>query len=292
MEIKVYLDVMLFINLLFNYLLLHLARTLLKQHVPTRRLLFSALLGAIYAVCVFFAKSSFAYSTLGRLLLGAGMAILAFLPRNLKTCLKYISVFYVSTFLLGGIAFFVYSFTGLSSLSGVFLQNGTFYVNMPLSLVFLLYFICFCLLKIAFAVGAHVSLAGKQVLKITVFYKNKKAHLRAFLDSGNFLKDEISGKGVIVAEKKSIQSLLSDNQPELVPIPCRTVQGTSLLYAFLPDAIYLSEQGRCLQTDTYYIAFTDEILDYYKNWDAILPHDFTGGFFHEKHTHLPLFKAV
>ena len=292
MEIKIYIDVLLITNWIFNYLLLWLSSLLLGSRVSFLRLALGALLGALYAVCVFFLPDSWLYSLAGKLAIGMLMAALSFRPHCLRACLKSVCVLYVVTLLYGGTAFCLFFFSDAASLLGSVYRNGSLYVNVPLGVLLLLSVGCYLLLKVVFSLGACLSLRGKQIYKLRVIYRGQTLRLRAFYDSGNFLRDEISGKSVIITQWDVAKHLFQDSktlkealshEPDFITLPYITLQGESLLAAFLPDAIYTENGRQVTQTKVFYIGLVDQTLDDYHNWDAILPHDFEGENQHEKH---------
>ena len=283
MEIKIYIDVLLFVNMIFNYLLLWLTGLLLEQKVSAKRLLFAAFSGALYAVFAFFLPDSSLYGLAGKLLAGALMAAFAYRPRTMSLCIKYICVFYASVFILSGVAFAFFYFSDSAASLGAIYRNGTLYINLPIYLLLLLCLFCFVLLKISFAVGGRISATRKRITRIKVMYKNKTATLRAYYDSGNLLRDEISGKSVLIAQWDGIKSLFDNHstlkealkqEKDLIHIAYRTLQGSDVLPAFLPDEMYMITKTKIKKLEPVYIGLVEETLDYYNTWDAILPHNF------------------
>ena len=128
MEIKIYIDVLLLMNTVFDYLLLWVTGFLLKRRVETLRLLMVSFFGGLYAVCVFFLPD-FMYHLPCKLFVGALLVILAFKPKSFRLCVQYISVFLTAVFLLGGVAFFALFYTRLGSCFGAAYRNGSFYIN-------------------------------------------------------------------------------------------------------------------------------------------------------------------
>ncbi|MBQ2695954.1 MAG: sigma-E processing peptidase SpoIIGA [Clostridia bacterium] len=290
MEVKIYLDVLLLVNFVFDYLLLWITGLLLHQQIKADQLCFAALLGAVYAAGVFFLPPMFLYCFPIKFLVGAAMVAMAFRPGCLRTYLKFIAVFFATVFVYSGAAFCLFFLTDLGSLLGVVYKNGSLYVNIPVYLLLLLALGCWVLLKAAFACGAKIAARGKKIIPLKVVYRGKTLHLRGFYDSGNLLYDEISRKSVIIAQWSSAKCLFeSYKTPEeafkaeknLIAIAYCTISGESFLAAFLPEKIYIEKGKKLIPTETVYIGLVDRTLDYYNNWDAILPHDFEGENHHE-----------
>ncbi len=301
MEITVYIDVLFAMNLLFNYLLLQMTGLLLKKHIKTARLLVSASVGALYAVLSFFMSDSCICRLPAKLFIGALMAICTLRPKTVWIGIRYICVFYTTVFVMGGMAFAFFYFSDNAASLGALMRNGVLYVNLPVYLLALVSLLCYVLLRIAYAVGTRCHLSGKRIVPIGIQYRGKTVHLRGYRDSGNLLRDEISGRSVIIAEWKSIAPLfgkkrnlqsVTKEEAGFIFIRYRTISETAALPAFLPDAVY-SEQGKHLKEVTpVYIGLVDRSLDYEHTWDAILPHDFEGEEPHERNMDAPFSGVV
>lgn len=286
MEITIYIDVLFLTNFIFDYFLLWLTDMLLHSHASFLRLALTATFGGVYAVLAFFLPTAVLFSLFCKFLAGVLMVALALRPRSLRIMLQSVSVFYLVATALGGAAFCFFYFSEAGAKVGAVLQNGSLYLNLPVYHVLLVALALLPIAKAAFEVGKKIAGRTRDILPLLIIYKGKKLHLNGFYDSGNLLEDEISGKSVIVAEWKRTKHLFPGCQkPEdvkgLIPIPFHTLANDGLLYAFLPDAIYIEKKHKQIQAETVYIGLLDRTLDDYHNWDAILPHNFEGEIQHE-----------
>lgn len=73
--------------------------------------------------------------------------------------------------------------------------------------------------------------------------------LTALVDSGNLLRDRVSGLPVIVVDRATIRQLFVSAQASTTPpstraMPVRTVTGTALMTIFRPDTLMLEIEGR------------------------------------------------
>jgi len=272
--------VLLLINMVFDYLLLWTTSFLIHRRVETLRLLIISFFGGLYAVCVFFLPD-FVYNLPCKLLVGGGMTLAAFRPNSVKKSLQYVLVFFTVVFVLGGMGFCLLNYTGFGSVFGAVYHNGSLYINLPVYLLLLLIVVCYMMLKTVFAIGARIAVNGKQIMLLRIDLNGKSVQLKGFYDSGNLLRDH-QNRGVIVAEWQSMKSLFGNaDSPEETEMEWLSLEFTSLngkgkLLAFTPDAIYIDKGRRLQQMETLCVAVTAETLDFYNNWDAILPHDFEG----------------
>ncbi len=286
MEIKVYVDILFFINFIFDYLLLWMTGLLCRRKTGTLRLLTAAFLGALYSVIMFFIPITFLYTLPFKLLIGILMVAVAFRPQRFRLLVQYACIFYLVSTLLSGAALSFFYFSDSTSTFGAVTRNGTLYINIPTYQLLLLAFATMPVIKIAFYCGRKMLSKSQSITPLTIMYQGKSLKLRGFYDSGNLLQDTLTEKSVIITEWHRAKHLFPDcEHPEdvkdLTPIPFHTLTEDGLLYAFLPDAIYIQKKHAKKQTETVYIGLLDRTFDYHQQWDAILPHDFEGENHHE-----------
>lgn len=292
MEITIYLDVFFITNFIIDFFLLHLTGLILHHKAKQMRFIVSALSGAVYALAAFLFPTAFLGSLPIKILAGALMVLLAFRPGSFRVFLQEAGVFFAATLLYGGAAFSFVTFSDAAARLGSVYKNGFLYINLSPLVLLLSAPLCCLILKTAHKCGTKLSQRAKGVIPLWVSYKGRTVHLRALYDSGNLLREKVCDCGVIVAEWQSAARLFPHRKTAeetksdgLISIPYRTLQGSSQLYAFFPDAVYTNRQKTHRVTEEICIGLTDQTLDYYHNWDAILPHDFKGEYHHETKHH-------
>ena len=159
--------------------------------------------------------------------------------------------------------------------------DGSLYINIPTYQLLLPALACVPITRVAFACGRHILQNNKENICLGILYHGQVLNLSAFYDSGNFLCDPISQKGVIIASWNKAKHLFPGyERPEevkgLTPLPFHTLTEDGVLYAFWPDAIYIQKKHTQTQIETVYIGLLDRTFDQYQNRDAILPRDFKG----------------
>lgn len=193
----VYLDRVFLLNLLVDYLLLLLSAAQLSGRTLSRlRLLLCAAGGGLYAVATFLPGCGFLRGPLCQLAAGGAMALCAFRGRRRPALLFLL--------LSGGLAGFVLAL-GLWAGSPTALLHRIYRgeMNWPLLLGAALCF--YLLLRLLLGQGARHG--GGERLKITISVCGRKQTVTALHDTGNTLRDPVSGRPALVLEREAAEDL-------------------------------------------------------------------------------------
>ena len=218
----VYVDAAALLNFLVDLFLMVGTSRLAGFSPPWERLLMGSALGGIYSgLCL-------AWPRLGllpiRLLVLILMALIAFGTQ--AQALRQGAVFLLLSMALGGMAVACRQ----ARLLPLLLEGG------------LMVGLC----QLAF--GGQIG--GREYVPVTLWYGDRELHLTALRDTGNSLRDPLTGRPVVVISRASAEKLtgltgaqLSDPAallcsgvlPGLRLIPCSTVGGSNLLPALRPS---------------------------------------------------------
>ena len=203
----VYLDIVLLENLCMNYIILFATGYIMKLKMKQLRLVLSAMLGGIYAVIAYIEILPI-YSSFGmKILLSVLMVYIAYNSKNIKNLLKQLVVFYLISFAFGGSAFALLYFVRPQD---ILIRNGVYVGTYPIKIALLGGIVGFIITYIAFKV-VKTKLHKKDIIyNIEIHIKEKTLKLKAMLDTGNMLKDPISGMPVIVVTKEKLYSILPE----------------------------------------------------------------------------------
>lgn len=194
----VYVDVVFVLNFAVNYLLLRASARLGAAAIRRGRLACGALLGAAYAVLVYLPGLRWLSVFPVKLLCAAGMIVLSFGWR--RSSLRLAAVFGGMTLALCGA---VYGVELLKGGQARYRADALFY---PVSFFSLL------------LTAAAVSLAGRlllpkltfaadSILPLTLRLDGRSVHLSAIRDSGNTLRDPLTGEEVLTVYWKAARPL-------------------------------------------------------------------------------------
>lgn len=205
----VYIDVLFAVNFIINFVLLKTCCVFTGLKHSKLRMLAGAMVGAVYAVLVFFPSFSPLYSTLSKLLVSMLILASSFTFYSFAGFFKTLLIFYMVSFGFGGCVLGVFCFSDIGARLGAVYSNGILYFNLPwtvLAVSGLLFYIATQIFS--YISRKHFSAKGLRK-KLYLTYNNKTAEITALLDTGNSLMDPISMSPVIIAEYKSIRNLFT-----------------------------------------------------------------------------------
>ncbi len=261
MEQTVYADLLFLINFSMDYLCFYITAKLLHRKLSPIRALLSSIIGGVYSVAILFAGLVAPLELVCDIAAGLLMCSIVFTGRNIGiwkysvSSLAYVGV----SVALGGMMTAIFNMLNLLGLPlGSISESGD---GMPVWL--------FALLAAASGVA---TLAGGRFMRkkqtersadIEITYSGQTVKLAAVCDSGNFLRDPVSGKSVIVTDLSAIERALPhelvravrskdasmlaklppDSARRLRLIPSRTALGGGMLFAMTPDRLTVSLCG-------------------------------------------------
>lgn len=281
MILKVYVDVLFIVNFIVDYVLLCVTSFFIKKKMHIARLLLSSFFGAVYASIIFFATFRAFFIFLLSFIVSVLMIIIAYGADSYKLLFKNTSVFYLVSFVSGGIGFALMSIGNKYSSINFIINSGVFYVN--LNAYTLLAIFIFSVTTIHFSLGyiKKQKIKSMYLYDVTIEKNGRSVTDVAFFDTGNFLKDPTSQDSVIIAEWQTISSLFDyssisecviKNPGEFIYIPCNSLNGTSGLFAFRPDKVIT---GELTLTSSIYVGICITSLDKEGAYRMILPNDFS-----------------
>lgn len=204
----IYLDLVLLENLCMNYIILFATGYIMKLKMKHWKLILSALLGGIYAVISYLEILPLYSSLPMKILLSALMVYIAFNAKGIKILSKQLILFYLTSFVFGGCAFALLYFIRPQD---ILMRNGVYVGTYPIKVALLGGIVGFIITYIAFKI-VKTKLSKKDMLhSICIKIEGKELNVQAMLDTGNLLKEPITGMSVVVVEKEKLYSILPAN---------------------------------------------------------------------------------
>jgi len=199
----VYVDSVFALNTAVDYLVLLLTARLAGVPLRRGRYLLAALLGGSYAVAVFYPGMLVLAQLPVKLVVGGAMALMAFggEERLLRLTLLMLAV-------ACGLAGCVLGL-GLLAQTRIPVSRGIFYTDIDLRVLILSAAAAYGALALVFRASARRGVQG-DLVPVRVCIQGKTAELTALLDSGNGLRDEGSGRPVLVVAPGELERILSE----------------------------------------------------------------------------------
>lgn len=232
---KVYIDLIIFINFAFDFILLLSVSFILKRHASLKRITLGAILGGL-TLLVLFVPFTTLTLFLMKVVLSILIVIVTFGFKDLKYVLLNLFYFYITSIVLGGFMYYLNVEFSYKNIGMIFYHKGVS-INYLFILVFapiILYFYTKEMNK--FKIRNSLS------YKVDVYLKDKKVvRLNGFMDTGNTLVEPYNHKKVIVVNSKEMESCLTPGNFMLVPYD--SVNSSGFLKCIRVDKLYIDGIG-------------------------------------------------
>ncbi len=205
------------------------------------RLVLGSVLCGLYAFILFWEGLPWWLAALFKVIFSVGVVVLVFPSLRGKGILRALLIFYLVSFAMGGIvigSLYFFNSAGITA-------RGAFYIGQ------ITYIKVFLGLALAWAgIYAFSSLLKARLRKdrseaeLRVTLGNQTVTMKGFVDTGNFLRDPISGRPVCVTTEQVIEELAPE-ETQFCLVPYRGVDKEGgLLTGIRPDSAFLLTSGR------------------------------------------------
>lgn len=262
----VYVDVVFFENLWMNAIILFATSLCLKKKVRKKRIVASAMLGAIYTLATCFKPIAGFWGMVSKTIVSIFMVAIAFRPTKKCEFVSSLLLFYLVSILFGGCALFV-----SMAFSQTQIKQGIWQLKASLPAILGSALIAYILWK----TGVKI-LQKKEKQKqyeLELWFRGRYLKCKAFLDTGNGLKDPITKEPVVILEEQSFcnlfnvpahslwEKMLASSKTDypLQIIPYQAVgKKDGMLFAIRTDHLYLPELE--LSKDSMLIAMQEGVF--------------------------------
>lgn len=194
----IYIDIVIIENLIMNYIILCATGIVSKNKISHLRLIMASLLGAIYSVVAYMKILEIYSNIVLKILLSVIIVYIAYNPQTVKKLWKTLVMFYLVSFVFGGVAF---SLIYIIKPQDIIMKNGLFLGTYPLKTIILGAIVAFAIIIIAVKIIRKKFTTKDMICDIEIMLNNKKINTKALIDTGNMLKEPITNTPVVVVEK-------------------------------------------------------------------------------------------
>jgi len=224
-----------------DFISLFITLTLLNRKINKMRIIISSSIGGIYGVLDLFLNLNLFLGLIVNLSVSLIMCLVAYREKSVKRLLSLYIIFIGMSVALAGFMSFFYSLLN-RILSKYILEysydkayNGArFFIILSLSVILAIIF------GRAFSKEKDI-----HHTEIEVFIKSESYKLDVLCDTGNTLKDVLTGKSVILVSKSGSLGKNIEKIPDIYKkyVPYRATNSEGLLKGIVPDKILINEKN-------------------------------------------------
>ena len=146
-----------------NSIILYATAIILKIKPKTIRIIISSAIGSIYAIITYVTEIELYTSVILKAILAVIMVYVAFNPQNIKKMWKQVAIFYLTSFVFGGVALYLIYYIKPQE---VLMKNGMFVGDYILKVIMLGAIVAFATIKISLIFNHFTFFQDKFIQKI------------------------------------------------------------------------------------------------------------------------------
>ncbi len=225
---KIYLDLVILLNIFFDFILLFSVNYTLKRRTKLIRLILGSIVGSFSIISLFISLNSLELFLL-KFLISIFMILSSFSYKNILYFLKNLFYLYIVSIFLGGSLY-------LLNIQFSYKNNGIVFYHNGLSINIILVII---ITPIIIYLYLKQNRLNKDITsnyyKVDIYLTNKTIiHTTAFLDTGNNLKDPYKHRPIILLNKNLIK-----RKYKYLLVPYNSLNNHSILKCIIPKKIII-----------------------------------------------------
>lgn len=245
---KIYIDLVLFLNFAFDFILLLTVSIILKRRSSLKRISLASLFGSITILVLFIPLTTLTLFIL-KILLSIILVTISYGIKDLKYVITNLIYFYLTSIVLGGFLYYLNIEFSYKNIGMIFYHKGMGinYIFILIASPIILYLYTKQMKKLKEENSLHYS--------VDIYIKDQIIKLNGFLDTGNTLVDPYKRRKVIMVNNNKLKDITENMR--FILVPYESINSSGLLKCIKPDKIYI--EGLGIRKDVL-IGLTDEKL--------------------------------
>lgn len=231
MYYELYVDVLFLVNFMMDYILLLIVKKMLKCSATHGNICLGALLGSLLTCVVVILPIPYAFLkfVLFHMFVNTCMIRVGLKIKTIPSFVKALIMLYIGGFLLGGI-----------------MEYFSQYVRMG-SLFLVIAIVSYYMVLGIWRFISYIQRWNQSRCKVDLYLNDKVYQVKALIDTGNSLRDPISGQPVSVLERKIAKKLLEEkDEKNFRYVPYRTIgKSEGVLPIFRVDRMCVHRDTDC-----------------------------------------------
>ena len=260
----VYVDILMLVNFIVNLFILHITVQTLRKKVKFTWMCLSSLLGSFYVLTVVYPSLKYLSYIPFKILVVIAMILIVFREKNILFNIKASLIFILFSILLAGMCLLIQMNNSMDMSFDVIIINFP-YEKLMLSLMIIYIFIY----RIMIFIGDRKKISTL-IYTIDIINKSNKKTIKAFLDTGNELREPATNLPVLIVERNILNDVLLDKNNTYY-IPYTVVNGSSSrLMGFKPEYINIHIDKKNIEARDVIIAFCEHKLSKENDYNALM----------------------
>ena len=188
-----------------NAIILYATAIILKIKPKTIRIILASAIGSVYAIIAYITEIPIYTSIISKGILSIIMVYVGFNPQNMKKMWKQVLIFYLTSFVFGGVALYLIYFIKPQN---ALIKNGMFVGEYALKVVFLGVIVALVIIRISIKIIKTKINSKDMYCNIKIKINQKIIKTRAMIDTGNLAKEPITNTPVVIVESSLLYDIL------------------------------------------------------------------------------------
>jgi len=237
----IYIDILIFTNIFQDFILLLITKRALHLKTTYFRLTAGSVAGGLFSLIALLPPLNFLINLIIKIAIASILIIITFGFHGVKQFIRNTTTLFMVTFLFNGALICFYL---AIKPKGMAIVNNTAYFNISPSLLIILTFAVYFILRIYRKLFKNYA-SKFEVVNVKI---NQKYIIKCKIDSGCNVKEPFSGNYVIIVEESQITDIIPDNSKMRV-IPFESLGGDGFIYGFKANEVEI--QNKIISQEIY-----------------------------------------
>ncbi len=224
---KIYLDLVIFLNFFFDFLILFGVRVVLKKNTTLKRLLLGALVGSLTIFSLFIPFTTITLFFL-KILLSVVIILTTFGKKGFFQSILY---FYLISIILGGGLY-------LFNISFSYENKGLMFYKSGVTINFILILIVSPIIIYLYVKeNKNYKNTYSNIYEVKIYINSKLYKLKGMLDTGNKLCDPYKRRSVIILNKNIS---IDTKKLKSIYVPYKALNTEGVIKCYIPDEVIIN----------------------------------------------------
>ena len=231
----IYVDVLIFVNIIINYLILSITKRYLHIDAKVYRLIISSVVSSLSSLLIFLKVYNEIYSFSVKLLVCVIMVFIAFKLKSFKEFYTYSVTLFIVTVIFSGFMITIYN---VFKPQNMFIINDIIYFEFnPIVMIAISFIIYLIVLLITKLFSEKVK---NTIVHVKIYINEHEYYCKGKIDTGCNAVEPFSGSPIIIVEKSILNT---DNFEFKRIVPYKTVNGESIMYAVKAQKVEIDKEN-------------------------------------------------